>query len=48
MTTNNNKHIITNEAVWIRELFFPYVTYLSIAEVSLVFNISPSHANTNF
>ena len=47
MTTNNIKHIITNKIVWLRQLFFSYVTFLSSDEVSVVFDISSLHANTN-
>ena len=47
MTTNNNKHIFTNEIVYIRQLFFKNVTFLSSNELSVVFNILSSHANTN-
>ena len=48
MRTNNNKHLITNEKVWIRQLFiyFSYVTSLSTSEVSGAINISSSHTNT--
>ena len=48
MITNNNKPIIANELVWIRQLFFSRVTFLCLNEVSVAFNISSSHANTNF
>ena len=47
MTTNNNKHIITNEVVWRKQSFFAYATLLSFSMVSFVFNISSSHSNTN-
>ena len=47
MTATNHKHIITNEIVWIRQLFFSHATVLSSSEVSVVFDISPSHVNTN-
>ena len=47
MTATNNKHIITNEIKWIRKLFFSHATVLSSSEVSVVFDISPSHVNTN-
>ena len=46
MTTNHNKHIITIEIVWIRQLFVSRATFLSLSEVSVVFNIPASHANT--
>ena len=49
-TTNSNKHIITNEIVWISQfciLKFFHATFSSKTEVSVVFNISSSHANTN-
>ena len=42
MTTNNNKHIIINEILRIKQL---HVTFLS--KPSAVFNISSSHSNTN-
>ena len=44
MTTNNNKHIITNEKVRIRQKKMFYVTFSSTSEVSVVFNISSSDA----
>ena len=44
MTTDNNKHVITNE---IRELLFSYVTFSSSSETSSVLHISFSHAYTN-
>ena len=47
MTTDNRKHIITNEIVWIRELIFSRVIFLSSSEASVAFNISSSHTNTN-
>ena len=47
MTTNNNKHIIANEIVSIRQLFFSHDTFLSLSEVSVVFNIPSLHFNTN-
>ena len=47
MTTSNNKGIITDETMRIRELISSYVTFLSSNEFSLVFNISSSNANTN-
>ena len=48
MRTNNNKHLITNEKVWLRQLFiyFSYVISLSRIEVSGAINISSSHTNT--
>ena len=45
MTANNEKHISTNEMLWIR--LFSLVTFLSTREISVVFNISSSHAYTN-
>ena len=45
MTSSNKKHIITNEIVWISQPFFH--VFLSSSEVSVVFNISFSHANTD-
>ena len=47
MKTNNNKHIVTNEIVWKRQLLFAYATFLSLTKVSVVFNISSSHSNIN-
>ena len=47
VTTNNNKHIITNEIVWIRQSFFAHATFLSLSEASAVLNISFFHCNTN-
>ena len=47
MTANKNKHIITNEMVLIRHLFFSHVTFVSSSDVSVIFHISSSHANTN-
>ena len=44
--TSINKHIITNEIVWIRQLLILHVTFLSSSEALAVFNISFSHANT--
>ena len=46
VTTNNNKHTITSEVLYIRQLLFSLVTLLLISDVSVVFNISPSHPNT--
>ena len=47
MTPNNNKHIITNEIMRIRQSLFPHTTFLSLSKVSVVFNVSSSHSNTN-
>ena len=47
MSTKNNKHIVTSDVVWVRQLLFSHLTFLSSSEVSVVFNISFSHANTN-
>ena len=48
MTTNNYKHIANNIMMWIRSLFFSYVTFLSTIDVAcVVSNISSSHANSN-
>ena len=47
MTADKNKHRITNEIVSVRQLHFPYVTFLLSSEVSAIFNISSSHASTN-
>ena len=38
---------MTNEIVGIRQLLFLHITFLSSGEVSVVFSISSSHANTN-
>ena len=45
MAVNNTKNIVTTEIVCIRQLLFSHVTFSS--EVSVVFNISSLHANTN-
>lgn len=47
MGINNNEDIIIDEIVWIRQLFFSYVTFLSSRDLSVVLNISRSHAYTN-
>ena len=47
MTTDNNKHIITNEIVLKRQLYFSHITFSSLSEVPGLFNISSTHANTN-
>ena len=47
MTTNNNKHIITNEIMRIRQSLFADTTFLSLTKVSVVLNVSSSHSNTN-
>ena len=47
MLTNNNKRIITNKIVWLRESLFAHDTFLWLSKVSVVFNISSLHANTN-
>ena len=47
MRTQNNKHINTNEIVWIRQLLFAYDTFLSSSKPSFEFHISSSHSNTN-
>ena len=47
MTSNNNKNVITNEIVQITQWFFSYGTFLPTIEVSLIFHILSSHANTN-
>ena len=41
------KHMIANEIVWIRWLLFLHKLFLSLSEVSVVFNISSSYSNTN-
>ena len=43
MTTNNKKLINSN----VNKAIFSRVTFLLISGVSVVFNISSSHANTN-
>ena len=45
--SNNSKHIIINEIVLIRQLLFSHVTFLPSRKVSVVLNISSSHADTN-
>ena len=45
--SNNSKHIIINEIVLIRQLLFSHVTFLPSTKVSVVLNISSSHAYTN-
>ena len=47
MTTYYYKRIITNEIVWIGQLLFPHVIFLLASEVSVAFNISSSHSNSN-
>ena len=47
MTNNNNKDIITNNILWIRQLFFSHVNFLISSEVSVAFNILFFHANGN-
>ena len=47
MTANDNKIIITIEIVWKKQLSLSHVTFLSPSEVTIAFNISSSHANTN-
>ena len=47
MATNNNKHIITNEIMRIRQSLFAHTTFLSLTKVSVVLNVSSSHSNTN-
>ena len=47
MTITNNKHIAINEIVRIKQLHFPRVTFFSWSEVSVVFDTSYLHANTN-
>ena len=47
MTTNKQKHIISNQIVRMRQLLFAYVNFLSLSEVSGLFNISSSHSNAN-
>ena len=46
MTTNSNRHIITNKIMWIRQIFL-YVAFLSTSDILVVFNISSSHGSTN-
>ena len=48
MTTNNNKHITTNEVMRIRQSLFSHTTFLSLTFIiSVVLNVSSSHSNTN-
>ena len=47
MKTNKNKIITTNDILWIRNYFFSHFTFLSSNTVSVVFNISSAHSNTN-
>ena len=47
MTTNNNKYILNNEIVWIKQLLFTHVTFLSSSQVAVVFNIPSLHASIN-
>ena len=47
MTTKSNKHIRINKIVWINQLFFSHVTFLSTSEFSIVFNISFLNVNNN-
>ena len=48
MNTNKYKHKITNKIVWTRQWFFTYYFFPTIVEIFVVFNISSSHANTNW
>ena len=48
MITNNNKHMIINEIGWIRQLIISHITFLSISEVSAVFNTPFPYPNTFF
>ena len=48
ITTNNNKHIITSEIVWMRQLISSRVSFVSSSEVLVAFNISSSYSKTNF
>ena len=48
MTINNNNVIITNEIASIRQLYFSYVTFLSLSKVSVIFDISSSHGNFHY
>ena len=47
IANTDNKHILTNEIVQIGQLLFSHATFLSTTKVSVVFNISSSHANTS-
>ena len=47
MTTNNNKHMITNEIMRKRQIFFAHATFISLSKVLVVFNISSSHSTIN-
>ena len=47
VATNNNKHTIINEIVYMRQLlFFLLLTLLLLSDASVVFNIWSSHPNT--
>ena len=48
MTINNNNVIITNEIASIKQLYFSYVTFLSLSKVSVIFDISSSHGNFHY
>lgn len=45
MTTNRNKHMITNKIIWIRQLFFLHMFHFIIKWVLI--HISSFHSNTN-
>ena len=45
MATNNDKHIITNDIVWIKPSFFTCLSTNDVA--SIVFHISSGHTNSN-
>ena len=47
MTSNKNKHIVTNKIVSLRSLFSLHITFLSSSEITVEFNILFSNANTN-
>ena len=48
ITANNNKHIITSEIVWMRQLISSHVSFVSSSEILVAFNISSSYSKTNF
>ena len=47
MTAGNNKHIINNEIVCMRQLLFAHATILSLSKVSVIFNTASLHSKTN-
>ena len=47
MTINNNKHIITSEILWARQILSTHATFITLSKVSVVFSISSLHSNAN-